>query len=154
MRPVPALRFQPPVTPLGVLSVVRGEQSLFFLMLREAEEDERRAEQDRDDAGRVGPLVAVEERRLRRRRDLVRVLRILLARSPRRSSNDFVSWLSTLVGDLSLSGDAGDRRRDRGGVAGCQQRTEDRLHDRAAQVALEVRRARRHPRARAPAPSR
>ena len=39
-----------------------------LVLLREQEEDERRAEQDRDDARGVGPLVALQERRLRGRR--------------------------------------------------------------------------------------
>ena len=58
-------------------------------------------------------------------------------------SNDFVSSALDAVGDV-LPG-SGDRRRGRGGVARRQQRAEDRLHDRAAEVALEVRCARRHP---------
>ena len=61
-----------------VFRVVRGEQALLFLVLREAEVDDRRAAEDRDDAGQVGPLVALEERRLRGGRDLVGVLRVLL----------------------------------------------------------------------------
>ena len=55
----------------GVFGVVGGQQALLLLTLREEEEDERRAEQDRDDAGRVGPLVALQERRLGRGDDLL-----------------------------------------------------------------------------------
>jgi hypothetical protein len=62
----------------GVLDLVAGEQLLLLVLLREDEPDERGAEYDRDDAGRVGPLVALEERLLGRRRDLAGVLRVLL----------------------------------------------------------------------------
>ena len=53
-------------------------------------------------------------------------------------ANDFVSSAWTLVGDLAASGDAAIAVADRGRVAGGEQRAEDRLHDRAAEVALEV----------------
>ena len=46
------------------------------------------------------------------------------------------------VGDV-LAG-LGDRRPHRRGVAGGEQRPEDRRHQRAAQVALQIRRSRRH----------
>src|SRR4026209_687035 len=62
-----------------VLVVVAGEKRLLLLPPREDEEDERRADQDRDQAGRVGPLVAVEEGLFRRGRDLAGVLRVLLS---------------------------------------------------------------------------
>ena len=58
--------------------MVLGEQTLLVILPREHEEDERRTEQHRDDPGRVRPLVARQERRLRGRGDLVRVLRVLL----------------------------------------------------------------------------
>ena len=112
-------------------------------MLREAEEDEGRAEQDRDDAGRVRPLVALEERRLRRRRDLIGVLRILLG-DPL-GTVERLGQLALDAGRDVLAG-AGNRCPHRGREAGRQQRTEDRLHDRTAQVTLQVRRPRRHPR--------
>src|SRR3954447_21981594 len=66
------------VTGRGVLGQVRREQLLLGLLRREQEEDEDRTEQDRDQAGGVRPLVAVEERLLGGRRDLARVLRVLL----------------------------------------------------------------------------
>src|SRR5262245_31758843 len=49
-------------SPAGILPGVVGEQPPFVLPLREGEEDQRRAEHHRDDPGRVGPLVALEER--------------------------------------------------------------------------------------------
>src|SRR6185436_1681957 len=55
---------------LGVLGCVFRQQFLLAVLLREAEEDEGAAEQDRDDAGRVGPGVAVQERGLGRGDDL------------------------------------------------------------------------------------
>ena len=45
----------------GVFGVVAREQRLLLVALGEAEEDEGAAEQDGDDAGRVGPLVALQE---------------------------------------------------------------------------------------------
>src|SRR4051794_33003132 len=66
------------ITRPGVLREVRGEELLLGLLRREQEEDEDRAEQDRDQTGGVRPPVAVEERLLGGRRDLARVLRILL----------------------------------------------------------------------------
>ena len=60
--------------------------------------------------------------------------------------NDFVSCASTLL----LTSLGVRRRRDllgeRGRVPGGEQRAEDRLHDRPAEVALEVGGRRRHPR--------
>src|SRR3954452_13747066 len=66
------------VTGRGVLDEVRREQLLLGLLRREHEEDEDRAEQDGDQARAVGPLVTLEERLLGGRRDLARVLRVLL----------------------------------------------------------------------------
>ena len=80
----------------GVLGVVPGEQPLLVLLLREEEEDDRGTEQDRDDAGRVRPVRAVEERSLGPGRDLARVLRVLLPAISSAPANDLVSWLSTL----------------------------------------------------------
>src|SRR6185437_10794713 len=62
----------------SVLGGVLREQLLLPLVPGEADEDERGAEKNRDDSGGVGPLVPLEERRLRSRRDLARVLRVLL----------------------------------------------------------------------------
>src|SRR5215217_1068163 len=61
-----------------VLRVVLGEQLLLPILLREEEEDQRGAEQDRDDPGDVGPLVPLEEGRLRGGHDLILVLRVPL----------------------------------------------------------------------------
>ena len=55
---------------------VLSEKPILALFLREREEQQGRAQQDRDDAGEVGPLVALEERRLRGGYDLVGVLRV------------------------------------------------------------------------------
>src|SRR5882724_7915836 len=46
---------------LGVFGAVLTEQRLLFVLLREAEEDEEATEQDRDDARRVGPGIALQE---------------------------------------------------------------------------------------------
>ena len=46
------------------------EQGFLVCLLREAEEDEDGADEDRDHPGRVGPLVAVKEGRLRAGDDL------------------------------------------------------------------------------------
>jgi hypothetical protein len=62
----------------GVLGQVPGKQPFFVLALREEEEDDRGADQDRGDAGGVRPVGAVEERLLGSGGDLGRVLRILL----------------------------------------------------------------------------
>src|SRR5436190_322881 len=61
-----------------ILDLILGKQRFLPLLLREEESDERRPDEDCDDAGRVRPLVAVEERRLRGGGDLTRVLRVLL----------------------------------------------------------------------------
>ena len=60
--------------------------------------------------------------------------------------NDFVSsaWVLLVICRRVRGG--GDRGRDRRRVAGRQQRAEDRLHECAAEVALEVGRPRRHAR--------
>ena len=62
---------------VSVFRVVPVEQLELAVVLREHEEHERRAEDDRDQSGEVGPVGAVEERRLRGGDDLLRVLRIL-----------------------------------------------------------------------------
>src|SRR6478672_2031940 len=54
--------------------VVLPEQCFFLRLLREHEEDQRRTDENGDDARRVGPVGTIEERRLRGRADLVRVL--------------------------------------------------------------------------------
>src|SRR4029077_3105901 len=46
---------------LVVFGAVLGQQRFLPVLLREGEEDKRRAEQDRDDAGGVGPGVALQE---------------------------------------------------------------------------------------------
>ena len=55
----------------GVLALVPREQPALFVTLREHEEDERRSQQHGHDAGCIGPLVPLEERRLRPGDDLV-----------------------------------------------------------------------------------
>jgi len=59
-----------------VFFLVLDEKPLLVLFLREREEHQGRAQQDSDDAREVGPLVALEERRLRGGDDLVGVLRV------------------------------------------------------------------------------
>ena len=63
---------------IRVFCLVLGEQLLLFVHLGEYEEDEHCSEQDHNDPGEVSPLVARQERSLRRGCDLARVLRILL----------------------------------------------------------------------------
>src|SRR5205807_7818418 len=63
---------------IRVLCLVLGEQLLLFVHLGEEEEDEHCSEQDHHDPGEVSPLVARQERSLRRLRDMARVLWILL----------------------------------------------------------------------------
>src|SRR6186997_1709356 len=45
-----------------VFGVVLGEETLFVILLREQEEDDRSADQDRDDTGKVGRIGAGQER--------------------------------------------------------------------------------------------
>src|ERR671924_1761199 len=119
----------------GVLRVVLGEQLLLPLLLREEEEDQRGAEQDRDDPCDVGPLISLQEGRLRGRDDLVLVLRVSLGRVGR--AREGLRQLSLdPVRDLVPVGRAGDRRADGGRVAGGENGAENRLHDRSAQIAL------------------
>src|SRR4051812_43834563 len=130
----------------SVLPVVSLQQPFLLVLPREAQEDERRTKENGDDSGGVGQVGAVEEGLLRRRRDLVRVLRILLG--DRLGTGERLLQLRLdAVRDLRLlrRGCAGDRGGDGRRIAGGQQRAEDRLHDRAAQVALEIGGARGHP---------
>ena len=55
--------------------------------------------------------------------------------------NDFSSWACVLAVIWAAFGDRGDGGRHGRRVAGRQQRAEDRLHERPAEVALEVGRA-------------
>src|SRR5947208_15441203 len=57
---------------------VLGEQLLLFVHLGEEKEDEHCSQQDHNDPGEVSPLVARQERSIRRMYDMARVLRILL----------------------------------------------------------------------------
>jgi hypothetical protein len=77
-----------------VLALVLGKQLLLLVPPREQEEDEHRAEQDRDEAGRVRPLVTVEERLLGRGGDLAGVLRVLLRDGLRAGERLRRSWCS------------------------------------------------------------
>ena len=121
-----------------------GQQRLLRVVLREEEEDDRGAEQDRDDSGRVGPLIALEERRLRAGDDVVGVLRIPL-RGIGRGGERLGQLVLHAVVDLVPVRRRGDRCARGRRVAGGEQRAEDRLHDRAAQIALEVGGPGRHP---------
>ena len=103
--------------------MVARQQPLFLVGPREAEEDERRTEQDGDDSGRVGPVRTVEEGLLRRGRDLTRVLGILL-RDLLGAREGLRELGCDAVGDLLLVRRGGDRRADRRRVAGGEQRAE------------------------------
>src|SRR5262249_54745029 len=61
-----------------VLPVVLAQELLLAILAREQEEDERRAQHDRDDAGGIGPVRPIEERLPRSCGDRLRVLRVLL----------------------------------------------------------------------------
>src|SRR6266566_3771773 len=63
---------------IRVLCVIPGKQLLLFVHLGEYKEDEHCSQQDHNDPGEVSPLVARQERSLRRVYDMARVLRILL----------------------------------------------------------------------------
>src|SRR6476620_9180273 len=60
-----------------VFGVVFGEETLLVILLREQEEDDRSADQDGDDSGKVGGIGAGQERGLGPGGDRRRVLRIL-----------------------------------------------------------------------------
>ena len=92
----------------------------------------------------VGPVAAVEEGVAGGGDDLVRVLRVLRRRCWRRWRRTW-SARSGPVADLAPSGEEAIWVGEAGGVAGGQQGAEDRLHDRPAEVALEVGGARGHP---------
>ena len=59
-------------------------------------------------------------------------------------ANDFCSWSRRPL-TCSDRGRCDDRRREGGDVPGGQQRTEQRLHHRAAEIPLQVGRSGRHP---------
>ncbi len=100
---------------------------------------------DGDDARRRRPSLAPSTNDcLRRGGDLLRVLRVLLRRASAALENDFVSWLCTLSVICAAFGAPAIVLRERRRVAGREQRAEDRLHDGAAEVALEVGGTRRH----------
>src|ERR1700710_3016471 len=124
---------------LGVFGVVLGQQALLLVPLGEGEEDEGGTEQDRDDAGAVGPGVALQEGDLGRGDDLFAVARILAGEVG--GAGEGLGQLAfDVFGDLGRFARGGDRGAGRGRVAGGEQGAEDRLHDRAAEVALQVRR--------------
>src|SRR6266540_4073813 len=126
-----------------VLLLVLGEQRLLLVLLRVEEEDECRAEHDRDDTGRVGPVGAVDERRLRAGEDLVRVLRVQLG-DVLGAGEGLLELGLGRVADLVAVRRGRDRAGDRCGVARGEECTEDRLHDGAAEVALKVGGSRGH----------
>src|SRR4051812_2092314 len=131
---------------LRVLGVVLREQLALLVPSREEEVDERPAQQDGDQARRVGPLVAVEERVLGGRGDLARVLGVLLC-DPLGACERLGELVLRALADLRGVRRGGDRGRGGGGVARGEQGAEDRLHDRPAKVALQVGGARGHARA-------
>ena len=63
---------------MQVLGLIAGEELLLTLEAGEEPGHHDGAEQNRDDSCHVSPLIAPEKRGLRGRRDLARVLRILL----------------------------------------------------------------------------
>src|SRR5206468_5630491 len=109
---------------LRVLRVVLGEQALLVVSLREEEEDDRGADQDRDDAGEVSPLVSVQEGLLRPGRDRRRVLGVLLG-DRGGAGERFRELALDVVRDRR--GGGADRGGRGGGVPGGQERPEDRL---------------------------
>src|SRR4051794_22345547 len=127
-----------------VFGLVALEQLLLLVALGEQEEDEHRTEHDRNDAGGVRPVGAVEEGLLGCGGDLTGVLGVLLRDGFRAGERLGQLTLDTVV-DLRVVRRGGDRGAGCGGVAGGEQGAEDGLHDRAAEVALEIGGARRHP---------
>src|SRR4051794_34381232 len=63
-RRVASMRCCSCCSPSAILGFVLGQQSPLVIVLGKEEESERRADQDRDDPDRVGPVVALEERGL------------------------------------------------------------------------------------------
>ena len=126
-----------------VLGVVFGEELPLAVSRREAEEHDHRPDQHGDDACQVRPLVAGEERLL-----APAVIAVAYwgycAAIDSALANDSWSCDWTLAVIWSLLGSAAMLGGDRGRVAGGQERAEDRLHQGAAQIALEIRGARRH----------
>src|SRR2546430_15595916 len=83
---------------IRVLCVILGKQLLLFVHLGEEKEDEHSSEQDHNDPGEVSPLVARQERSLRRVYDMARGFRKLLCDGRRAA-------LSTLVRPLGAASD-------------------------------------------------
>src|SRR6476469_1364091 len=124
-----------------VFGVVALEQPLLLVALGEGEEDERAADQDRDDAGGVGPGVSLQEGGLGGGDDLLAVCRVLAGEVG--GAGEGLGQLAfDVFGDPGRFARGGDRFAGGGGVAGGEQGAEDRLHDRADEVALQVGRAR------------
>ena len=86
-------------------------------------------------------MVACQKRRLRRGRDLARVFRVLL-RNEGRTGEGLLQLRLRAARDLPAVSIGGDCRSHDFSVPGGEQRPEDRLHDRPAQVTLQVRRPR------------
>ena len=116
-------------------------QLLLLVLLREDDAGQPGTDEDGHEAGQVGVLVAVEERRLGRAHDLGAVLRVLLGHVRRARIGELQLALGRGRDVLAA---VGDGRAHGGRVAGREQGAEDRGHERAAEVALEVGRARGH----------
>src|SRR4029079_13345612 len=119
---------------LSVLGVIRRAERVLALAPREHEEDEHGADEYGDEPRGVRPLVAVEERRLRSREDRTRVLWM--------AGRDVLGAREREL-ELSLGRTRYLTRhrlvRHRRGVVTRQDRPEDRGHESAAEVALEIR---------------
>ena len=83
--------------------MILRQQPALVVVLRELEENKRGTEQDGDDAGQVGPLVARQERLLRRSDDL-RLYCGYCSATSAAPANDIVSWFCTLVVKSALGG--------------------------------------------------
>ena len=129
--------------PRSVRGVVVGKELPLAFPPREREEDENRAREDGDDPGRVGPLVSLEERRLRGGGDLARVLGVLGCEVGRAREGELELALRAVDHLLPVRGGR-DRRAHGRGVPGGEQRAEDRGQERSSEVALQVGRARGH----------
>src|SRR5215218_6642985 len=118
----------------SVLRVVANQQLFLLVSLRELQEDERGAEQDRDDADQIGPLVSLQEGGLRGGDDVVLDRRGVALGGVGGAREGLRELRLDVVVDVRTG--CGDRRARGGGIAGREDGSEDRLHDRAAEVAL------------------
>src|SRR5664279_1148346 len=120
-----------------VLGGVLREQLLLPILPREKEPDNRGATQHHQQTHHVGQFVAMEEGRLGRRNDGIRVFRVPL-RDVRGAAERLQQLAARGLTDLLRSGSSSDDGREGGSVPGGQQGTRHGLHHRAAEIPLQV----------------